>query len=48
MAQSKKSDPIESFSSMLRAALKDLLDPSATSFVEMMEENSVMEFPYAP
>lgn len=48
MIQSEKTDPLASFSALLRTALEDLLDPTASSFVEMMDENSVMEFPYAP
>ena len=32
---------------MLRIALGDRLDPSATNFIEMMSEDFVMEFPYA-
>ncbi|WP_374650956.1 nuclear transport factor 2 family protein, partial [Rhizorhabdus sp.] len=33
---------------MLRRALGDRIDRDANSFVEMMAENGVMEFPYAP
>lgn len=47
MTQSKNLDPIMSFSAMLRTAIGDLLDPSAGSFVEMLDEDGVMEFPYA-
>lgn len=33
---------------MLRSGLGDLLAPSAGSFLEMMTEDCIMEFPYAP
>jgi ketosteroid isomerase-like protein len=33
---------------MLRQALGDRIDPDAGSFVEMMAEDGVMEFPYSP
>ncbi|MBB3941521.1 hypothetical protein GGR39_003198 [Novosphingobium fluoreni] len=39
---------IQSFSSMLRQALGDRIDAGAGTFVEMMAEDGVMEFPYAP
>lgn len=38
----------DSLSGMLRAALGDRLDPSGTSFDAMLDEDAVMEFPYAP
>lgn len=41
------SDPKPTFQDMLRIALGDRLDPSATNFIEMMSEDFVMEFPYA-
>jgi len=41
-------DTVASFSAMLRGALDDLLDPGATTFVEMFDEAGVMEFPSAP
>jgi hypothetical protein len=41
------SDEIESFSAMLRKALGDRIDKGASSFVDMMAEHAVMEFPYA-
>jgi ketosteroid isomerase-like protein len=41
-------DTVQSFSAMLRRALGDRIDRDANSFVEMMAENGVMEFPYAP
>ena len=44
----KQVDTLPEFSAMLRAALGDELAPEATTFVEMMAENSVMKFPYAP
>lgn len=37
-----------SFSAMLRQALGDRLAADATTFVQMMAEDGVMEFPYAP
>lgn len=37
-----------SFSAMLRGALGDRLAADATTFVGMMAEDGVMEFPYAP
>lgn len=41
-------DSFESFSAMLRKALGDRIDPDANTFPEMMAEDGVMEFPYAP
>lgn len=41
------SDEIESFSAMLRKALGDRIDRGASSFIDMMAEHAVMEFPYA-
>lgn len=38
---------IQSFSSMLRHALGDRIDAGAESFLEMMADDGVMEFPYA-
>lgn len=35
------------FVTVLRDALGDRIDPSATNFIEMMSEDFVMEFPYA-
>lgn len=40
-------EPKPTFVSVLRDALGDRLDPSATSFIDMMAEDFVMEFPYA-
>ena len=37
-----------SFSSMLRSALGGLLDPSASDFADMMADDGVMEWPFAP
>lgn len=39
-------DKMASFAALLRAALGDNLVPTANSFVEMMAEDGVMEFPY--
>ncbi len=41
-------DEIESFSDMLRKGLGDRLDPKAGTFVDMVADDVVMEFPYAP
>lgn len=41
-------DEIESFSDMLRKALGDRLDAKADSFLDMVSDDVVMEFPYAP
>lgn len=40
-------DTIPRFSAMLRSALDDLLAPEATTFIEMFDEDGVMEFPFA-
>ncbi len=40
-------DGIESFSDMLRRGLGDRLDATADSFVDMVADDVVMEFPYA-
>ena len=39
-------DQMASFAALLRTALGDSLAPTADSFVEMMAEDGVMEFPY--
>ena len=39
---------IGGFSAMLKKALGPLVDQQAKGFVEMMAEDAVMEFPYAP
>lgn len=39
-------DQMASFAALLRRALGDNLAPTADSFVEMMAEDGVMEFPY--
>lgn len=39
-------DKMASFAALLRTALGDNLVPAANSFVEMMAEDGVMEFPY--
>ncbi len=44
----KQPDPFSSFSGLLRAALGDLLAPEAGTFLDMVADNIVMEFPYAP
>lgn len=41
-------DTISSFAAMLRGALGEMLAPDATTFVDMFDENGVMEFPFAP
>lgn len=41
-------DQFSSFSSLLRAALDDLLVPDAETFLDMVADDIVMEFPYAP
>lgn len=41
-------DSLADFAAMLRVALGDSLAPNATTFLEMMAENCVMEFPYTP
>lgn len=41
-------DTIPAFSAMLKGALGDRLAPGADSFVEMFDEEGVMEFPFAP
>lgn len=41
-------ESIQSFSSMLRQALGDKITADAGTFAEMMAEDGVMEFPYAP
>ena len=41
-------DSVESFSAMLRKALGDRLAPDAATFLDMVAENGVMEFPYSP
>ena len=40
-------DPVKSFSAMLRETLGDRLKPGADTFVEMVAEDGVMEFPFA-
>lgn len=40
-------DKLASFAALLRTALGDNLAPTANSFVDMMAEDGVMEFPYA-
>jgi ketosteroid isomerase-like protein len=40
-------DPVQSFSAMLRETLGERLNPDAKTFVEMVAEDGVMEFPFA-
>src|ERR1700722_621245 len=40
-------DPVKSFSAMLRQTLGERLKPTAETFVEMVAEDGVMEFPFA-
>lgn len=44
----KKASLFPPFAALLRQALGDLLDPQATTILEMMDDNIVFEFPYAP
>lgn len=41
-------DRVQDFPAMLRAALGERIAEDATSFVEMLAEDAVMEFPFAP
>lgn len=41
-------DTVESFSTMLRKALGDRIDADASTFVEMVAHDGVMEFPFSP
>ncbi len=41
-------DSVESFSTMLRKALGDRIDADASTFLEMVADDGVMEFPYSP
>jgi ketosteroid isomerase-like protein len=41
-------DSLGSFSSMLRKALGDRIQADASTFLEMVAEDVVMEFPYSP
>ena len=41
-------DTLSSFSAMLRETLNDRLKPDAQTFIQMVAEDVVMEFPYAP
>jgi len=40
-------DPVPSILTFLRTALGERIDPAATTFLAMMAEGGVMEFPYA-
>jgi len=48
MSEANATPDIATFSELLRAALGDLLDPSAERFLDMLADDAVMEFPYAP
>lgn len=39
-------DSVKSFSAMLRTALGDRIAPDADSFLDMMADDGVMEFPF--
>ena len=41
-------DSVESFSAMLRKVLGNRISPDAGTFLEMLADDAVMEFPYAP
>lgn len=41
-------DEIDGFSTMLRNALADAVDRTAMGFVDMLAEDAIMEFPFAP
>ncbi|SIN87755.1 hypothetical protein SAMN02745824_2136 [Parasphingorhabdus marina DSM 22363] len=41
-------DPFSSFSGLLRAALGNMLMPEAETFLDMVADDVIMEFPYAP
>ena len=41
-------DSVESFSTMLRKALGDRIDANAGTYLEMVADDGVMEFPYSP
>jgi len=41
-------DTVGSFSAMLRKALGERIAPDATTFLDMMADNGVMEFPFSP
>lgn len=41
-------DNMDSFSTMLRKALGDRIAPDAATFLDMVANDGVMEFPYAP
>jgi len=45
---SRNDDALPEFSQMLRSSLAGLLDPTHISFVEMLREDAIMEFPFAP
>lgn len=41
-------DSLETFSTMLRKALGNRISPDAPTFLDMVADNCVMEFPYSP
>lgn len=41
-------DTVESFSTMLRKALGYRIDADASTFLEMVADDGVMEFPFSP
>lgn len=41
-------DSVESFSAMLRKALGERIAPDAVTFLDMLADTAVMEFPYSP
>lgn len=41
-------DSVETFSTMLRKALGDRIAPDAATFLDMLADNGIMEFPYSP
>lgn len=47
-SKNENGDVLGRFSAMLREALGDLLDPGAGTFLEMLSDDAVMKFPYAP
>lgn len=48
MNRPENGDGLAEFSTMLREALSDLLDPGAATFLEMLSDDAVLEFPYTP
>ncbi|RYX85694.1 nuclear transport factor 2 family protein [bacterium] len=48
MNTNQSPDTLHSFSQFLKETLGDLLRPEATTFLGMLTDDVVMEFPYAP